>query len=177
MAGLHLEGPLLSRARAGAHREPEIAAARDTLDAVLDDLLAAGGVRLVTLAPEQPGALALIRRLRQAGVAVSIGHSDATFEQAVAAIDAGATLATHLFNAMSPLHHRAPGVVGAALADDRITIMSALWHPTAENAPATNSHPRVFVVVILVFLSSGFSLRAVQPAVAGRSRSRGGCSR
>jgi len=65
MPGLHLEGPLLSPGRAGAHREAEIAAARATLDDVLDDLLATGDVRLVTVAPEQPGALTLIGRLRQ----------------------------------------------------------------------------------------------------------------
>jgi N-acetylglucosamine-6-phosphate deacetylase len=123
MPGLHLEGPLLAPARAGAHRGDAIAAAGATLDDVLDDLLAAGVLRLITIAPERPGALALIRRLTQAGVVVSVGHTDATFEQTVAGIDAGATLATHLWNAMSPLHHRAPGAVGAALADDRVTVM------------------------------------------------------
>jgi N-acetylglucosamine-6-phosphate deacetylase len=123
MPGLHLEGPLLAPVRAGAHRVDAIAAAPATLDDVLDDLLVARAVRLVTLAPERPGALALIARLRQAGVFVSIGHTDATFDQAVAALDAGATLATHLYNAMSPLHHRAPGAVGAVLADDRVTAM------------------------------------------------------
>ena len=137
MPGLHLEGPLLSPARAGAHRVGEIAGAGATIDDVLDDLLGVGAVRVVTLAPERPGALALIHRLRQAGVAVSLGHTDATFEQTVAGIDAGATLVTHLFNAMSPLHHRAPGAVGAALADDRITIMliadGVHVHPAALN--------------------------------------------
>jgi N-acetylglucosamine-6-phosphate deacetylase len=137
MPGLHLEGPLLSPARAGAHRAGEIAGAGATIDDVLDDLLGAGVVRLVTLAPERPGALALIRRLRQAGVAVSLGHTDASFEQTVAGIDAGATLVTHLFNAMSPLHHRAPGAVGAALADDRVTVMLIAdgihVHPAALN--------------------------------------------
>jgi N-acetylglucosamine-6-phosphate deacetylase len=77
----------------------------------------------MTVAPERPGALALVRRLREAGVVVSLGHTDATFEQTVAGIDAGATLATHVWNAMSPLRHREPGAVGAALADDRVTIM------------------------------------------------------
>src|SRR5437762_8327066 len=103
MPGLHLEGPLLAPARAGAHRGDAIAVAAATLDDVLDELLAARVLRLITLAPERPGALALIARLREAGVIVSIGHTDATFEQTVAAIDAGATLATHLYNAMSPL--------------------------------------------------------------------------
>jgi len=178
MPGLHLEGPLLSRARAGAHREPEIAAARDTLDAVLDDLLAAGGVRLMTLAPEQPGALALIRRLRQAGVAVSIGHSDATFEQAVAAIDAGATLATHLFNAMSPLHHRAPGVVGAALADERVTVMliadGVHVHPAALNVALRAKGPERVVLVTDAIAAAGapagrFALAGVEVSSDGKS--------
>ncbi len=178
MPGLHLEGPLLSRARAGAHRESEIAAARDTLDAVLDDLLAAGGVRLVTLAPEQPGALALIRRLRQAGVAVSIGHSDATFEQAVAAIDAGATLATHLFNAMSPLHHRAPGVVGAALADERVTVMliadGVHVHPAALNVALRAKGPERVVLVTDAIAAAGappgrFALAGVEVISDGKS--------
>jgi N-acetylglucosamine-6-phosphate deacetylase len=137
MPGLHLEGPLLSPARAGAHRVGEIAGAGATIDDVLDDLLGVGAVRVVTLAPERPGALALIHRLHKAGVTVSLGHTDATFEQMVAGIDAGATLVTHLFNAMSPLHHRAPGAVGAALADDRITIMliadGVHVHPAALN--------------------------------------------
>jgi N-acetylglucosamine-6-phosphate deacetylase len=137
MPGLHLEGPLLSPARAGAHRVGEIAGAGATIDDVLEDLLGVGAVRVVTLAPERPGALALIHRLRQAGVTVSLGHTDATFEQTVAGIDAGATLVTHLFNAMSPLHHRAPGAVGAALADDRITVMliadGVHVHPAALN--------------------------------------------
>jgi N-acetylglucosamine-6-phosphate deacetylase len=137
MPGLHLEGPLLAPGRAGAHRAPEIAEAGATIDDVLDDLLRASAVRLVTLAPERPGALALIRRLREAGVTVSLGHTDATFEQTVAGIDAGATLVTHLFNAMSPLQHRAPGTVGAALADDRVTVMliadGVHVHPAALN--------------------------------------------
>lgn len=120
--GLHLEGPLLSPARAGVHDARAIAAADATLDEVLDHLLAAGALRLVTLAPERPGALARIRRLVAAGVAVSLGHTDATFDQMIAGIDAGATLVTHLFNAMSGLHHRAPGAVGAALTDDRVAV-------------------------------------------------------
>jgi N-acetylglucosamine-6-phosphate deacetylase len=122
MAGLHLEGPLLSPVRAGAHDSRAIAAADAVLDDVLDELLGAGTLKLVTLAPERPGALDRIRRLVAAGVTVSLGHTDATFEQAEAGIDAGATLVTHLFNAMSGLHHRAPGAVGAALTDDRVAV-------------------------------------------------------
>jgi N-acetylglucosamine-6-phosphate deacetylase len=110
--GAHLEGPFLSRARpgamdAGTFRTPDVG--------VLNALLAAGGVRMMTLAPELPGALELVMMLRAAGVVVSLGHSDATFAQACAAADAGATSVTHLFNAMGAWHHRAPGLAGAAL--------------------------------------------------------------
>ncbi|HEY4393461.1 MAG TPA: N-acetylglucosamine-6-phosphate deacetylase [Polyangia bacterium] len=120
--GLHLEGPLLSPARAGAHDPRAIAAADATLDDVLDELLTTGALRLVTLAPERRGALMLIRRLVESGVTVSLGHTDATFDQMIAGADAGATLATHLYSAMSPFHHRAPGAVGAALTDERLTV-------------------------------------------------------
>jgi N-acetylglucosamine-6-phosphate deacetylase len=151
MAGLHLEGPLLAPGRAGAHRASAIAGAGATLDDVLDELVAAGAVRLITLAPERPGALALIRRLRDAGVTVSLGHTDASFEQAVAGIDAGATLVTHLFNAMTPLRHRAPGAVGAALADDRVTIMliadGVHVHPAALNVALRSKGPERVVLV------------------------------
>ncbi|HEY7371189.1 MAG TPA: N-acetylglucosamine-6-phosphate deacetylase, partial [Polyangia bacterium] len=159
MPGLHLEGPLLAPARAGAHRGDAIAAAAATLDDVLDDLLAARALRLVTLAPERPGALALIARLRDAGVVVSIGHTDATFEQAVAALDAGATLATHLYNAMSPLRHRAPGAVGAALADDRMTVMliadGVHAHPAALNVALRAKGPERVVLVTDAMAAAG----------------------
>jgi N-acetylglucosamine-6-phosphate deacetylase len=122
MPGLHLEGPLLSPARAGAHEAAAIAAADPTLDAVLPELLATRALRLVTLAPERPGALARIAALRRAGVTVALGHTDATFDQAIAGADAGATMFTHLFNAMSPFAHRAPGAVGAALTDERVAV-------------------------------------------------------
>jgi N-acetylglucosamine-6-phosphate deacetylase len=121
-AGLHLEGPLLSASRAGAHDRAAIAAADDTLDDVLDELLASRALRLMTLAPERPGALARLRHLVEAGVVVSLGHTDATYDEMLDGTDAGATLATHLFNAMSPFHHRAPGAVGAALIDERLTV-------------------------------------------------------
>ncbi len=115
--GSHLEGPFLSPTRRGAQNPAHIIAPDR---AVLDRLIAAagGGLRMVTLAPELDGAVALIAPLRRRGVIVAMGHSDATFEQASAAIRAGANHATHLFNAMPPLHHRAPGLVGAALQAD-----------------------------------------------------------
>jgi N-acetylglucosamine-6-phosphate deacetylase len=122
LPGLHLEGPLLSQARAGAHDGQAIAAAEATLDDVLDELLGAGALRLMTLAPERARALDRIRRLVGAGVTVSLGHTDATFEQMQAGIDVGATLVTHLFNAMSGFHHRRPGALGAGLTDDRVAV-------------------------------------------------------
>jgi N-acetylglucosamine-6-phosphate deacetylase len=115
--GLHLEGPLLSPDRAGAHDRAAIEAATPEL---IDKLVARGTVRLVTLAPERPGALDLIRRLRARGITVSLGHTNATAAELRAGIDAGATMVTHLFNAMSPFTHRAPGAAGAALTDERV---------------------------------------------------------
>jgi N-acetylglucosamine-6-phosphate deacetylase len=120
--GLHLEGPLLSPARVGAHDPAAVAAGAATLDAVLDELITSGALRMMTIAPEQPGALALIRRVRDAGVVVSLGHTEATHAQLVAGADAGASFVTHLYNTMRPFTHREPGSVGAALTDDRLTV-------------------------------------------------------
>jgi N-acetylglucosamine-6-phosphate deacetylase len=120
MPGLHLEGPMLAVGRAGAHDRRAIAAAQATLDDALEPLLATGAVRVMTVAPERPGALGLIRRLREAGVTVALGHTDATFEQMIAGIEAGAQMVTHLYSAMRGFHHRDPGAVGAALVDDRV---------------------------------------------------------
>ncbi len=110
--GVHLEGPFLSPRRAGAHEASSLALPRAG-DAGW--ILASGLVRLVTLAPELPGALSLARELAAAGVLVAAGHTDATYEETRAALGAGVRLATHLFNAMPPLHHRQPGAAGALL--------------------------------------------------------------
>jgi len=112
--GSHLEGPFLSERRCGAQNEAHMLAPDAAL---LDRLRAAAGdsLRMVTIAPELPGALALIETLGGAGVIVAMGHSDANYEQALQGIRAGARHATHLFNAMPPLLHRDPGLVGAAL--------------------------------------------------------------
>jgi N-acetylglucosamine-6-phosphate deacetylase len=120
--GLHLEGPLLAPARVGAHDGGAVAAGRETIEAVLGELVQSGALRLVTVAPERPGALALIRRLRDAGVVTSLGHTDATYAELVAGVDAGAAFVTHLYNTMRPFQHREPGSVGAALTDDRLTV-------------------------------------------------------
>ena len=118
--GVHVEGPFISPARAGAHRRDWIV---PPSPGAVAELLAAGqGVlRLVTLAPEADGALAAVAALVAAGVVVSIGHSDATARQVADAAGAGARMVTHLFNAQRGLHHREPGVVGQALTDQRLT--------------------------------------------------------
>ncbi len=113
LLGVHLEGPFLSPRRPGTHRPNWLIPASMAL---ADAWLEQGPVRLVTLAPELPGALELIRRLVARGVAVSMGHTDATWEQAAASAAAGATLGTHLFNAMRRFDHRDPGVAGFLLA-------------------------------------------------------------
>lgn len=118
--GMHVEAAFLAPERRGAHREDLLLA---PLPQHLEPLLAAGGQDLayVTLAPELPGGLDAVRRLVAAGVRVAIGHSDATEDQARAAVDAGASLVTHLYNAQRGLHHRDGGVVGIALSDERLT--------------------------------------------------------
>ncbi|MFI2837887.1 N-acetylglucosamine-6-phosphate deacetylase [Mycolicibacterium sp. PDY-3] len=119
--GIHLEGPWLSELRCGAHepalmRDPD----RDEVARVLD--AGAGCIRMVTLAPERHGALAAIAQLRSAGVVVAVGHTEATYAQTRAAIDAGAGVGTHLFNAMRPIDRREPGPIIALLEDDRVTV-------------------------------------------------------
>ena len=114
LAGLHLEGPWLSPRHAGAH-EPGLLT--QPTPGQVDDLVGAarGQLRMVTLAPELDGGLDAVRRLVTAGVTVALGHTDATYDVARAALDAGATVGTHLFNAMRQLHHREPGPVAALL--------------------------------------------------------------
>ncbi len=115
--GFNLEGPFLAPARHGAHDPALLLAPADMPVGELEPLV--DGLRLLTVAPELPGALELIRWLRSRGAAVSIGHSAATVEEARAGYDAGATSTTHLFNAMSGVDHRAPGLAVTALLDDR----------------------------------------------------------
>lgn len=131
--GVHLEGPFIAPARRGAHNEAWIA---DPTPAAIGLLLdaAPGLLRLVTLAPERPGALAAIGQFSTAGVLVSVGHSDAVAGQVAAAAASGARMVTHLFNAQRPLGHREPGVPGQALADDRLTsgLIVDLHHVAAQ---------------------------------------------
>jgi N-acetylglucosamine-6-phosphate deacetylase len=119
--GLHFEGPFLAPERRGAHPAEELRPADPAL--VADEgWTRDSGVALVTLAPELPRALDVVRPLVAAGVVVSAGHSSASADQATAAVDAGVTAVTHLFNAMAPLHHRDPGLVGVALTDERLSV-------------------------------------------------------
>jgi N-acetylglucosamine-6-phosphate deacetylase len=127
--GAHLEGPFLNPARAGAQPVEHL---RPPDPVLLEEYLAAAGpaLRIMTLAPELPGALDLIERLAELGVVVAMGHSQATYDQAMAAVAAGCRLATHTFNAMAGLHHREPGAVGAVLLSDEIVaeVIADLHH-------------------------------------------------
>jgi N-acetylglucosamine-6-phosphate deacetylase len=118
--GIHLEGPCISMARRGVHPQDYIV--NPSLE-LLDRLhtAAAGYLRLITIAPELPGALEVIREAKSRGVHVSIGHTDGQASDAVAAIEAGATHATHTFNAMRPLDHRKPGVLGKVLESEELS--------------------------------------------------------
>ncbi|GAB19779.1 N-acetylglucosamine-6-phosphate deacetylase [Gordonia effusa NBRC 100432] len=121
IAGIHLEGPWLSDHRCGAHdratlRDPDPREIAEILDA------ASGSVVMATLAPELPGALDAVEQFASANVLVGVGHTDAGYVQVRAAIERGARVATHLFNAMRPLHHREPGPILALLEDSRVTI-------------------------------------------------------
>ena len=136
IVGVHLEGQFLTGSHRGAHNATFL---RDPTDQALDllmDAAAPGTLRLVTLAPELPGALDAVRRFATAGVLVGLGHTDATAAQVSAAADAGARMVTHLFNAQRGLHHREPGVAGAALVDHRLTcgLILDLHHVAAQVA-------------------------------------------
>lgn len=120
IAGIHLEGPFLSHARRGTQpaewiAPPSVPLLRRFLEA------AANCGRILTLAPEVPGALEVIEAARRAGLVVAVGHTDATYEEAHAAFERGAGHAVHVFNAMRPFSHRETGVIGAVLTDPRVT--------------------------------------------------------
>ena len=121
LVGLHLEGPFLCKAKKGAQNEAFL---HDPDPAMLHRLqqAAQGMVKLVTLAAEQPGALEFIRSAQEDGITVSLGHTTADYDTACAAYEAGARQATHLFNAMPPFTHRAPGVVGAAFDHPQVKV-------------------------------------------------------
>ena len=116
--GAHLKGPFLGGAPGAHRREHLVPFDRGWLARVCERW----PVRLVTLAPELPGAPDVVRDLVRSGVTVALGHSTASYDEAMAAVDAGARLVTHCFNGMTPLHHREPGLVGVALSDDRLAV-------------------------------------------------------
>lgn len=121
LMGIHLEGPWLSTLHCGAHA-PEQLRSPDATEVA--ELLAVGSgrIKMVTLAPELPGAIAAMHQILQAGAVVAIGHTDADYDTTKTAIDAGATVATHLSNAMRPLLHRAPGAIAALMEDPRVSV-------------------------------------------------------
>ena len=121
LGGIHLEGPWLATARAGAHDPLQL---RDPTPGEVGRLLraGAGALRMVTLAPDRAGALDAIESITAAGCVAALGHTDAGFDETRAAIAAGARVATHLFNAMAPLRHRDPGPVAALIEDPRVTL-------------------------------------------------------
>jgi N-acetylglucosamine-6-phosphate deacetylase len=119
LVGIHLEGPWLSSAYCGAHDSAQL---RHPDPAEVDELVGNDAVRMVTLAPELEGGIEAVRRIVGLGAVAAIGHTDADRATAAAAIAAGASHATHLFNAMRPLHHRDPGAVLALLEDDAVTV-------------------------------------------------------
>ena len=150
--GLHLEGPFLAPGKRGAHPRPLL---RSPDGAAASGWSRPAGVALVTLAPELDGALDLVRDLVDRGVVVSLGHSAATADQARAAVEAGATWVTHLFNAMAPLHHREPGLAGVALTDERLHVGLV--------ADGVHVHPDV---VRLAWRALGARMTLVTDAVA-----------
>jgi N-acetylglucosamine-6-phosphate deacetylase len=135
VAGIHLEGPWISPHRCGAHDPRRL---RDPGPAEIDRLLTAadGAIAMVTVAPELVGGVDAVRRFTDAGVIAAVGHTDCSHPVAQEAIDAGARVATHLFNAMRPVHHRDPGPIIALLGDPRVTVELI--------ADGTHLHPALY---------------------------------
>lgn len=158
--GIHLEGPYISADKRGAHlpswlRSPDRAETERVL------ALTDGYLRVVTLAPELPGAAEMVSRLIDAGIIVSIGHTDATYEQAQAAIDLGITHATHCFNAMRPLHHRHPGPLAAIAQAEQVRgelIADGVHvHPAAMEALVKLLGPRRVIVITDALSAAGMT--------------------
>jgi N-acetylglucosamine-6-phosphate deacetylase len=157
IAGTHLEGPWIATEYKGAHDPGSL---RDPDPAEVDELirLGRGTIRMVTLAPEYPNGLDAVRRFAGSGAIAAIGHTNATYQQVRAAIDAGATCSTHLFNAMRPVNHREPGPIVALTEDDRVTnelILDGVHvHPAAAAFASRAAAGRV------VFVSDAMSAAA-----------------
>jgi len=119
--GLHLEGPYLSKAKTGAQnkefiKNPDIKEMKEFVRA------SGNNIRRITIAPELPGALELIRHVRKLGITVAIGHTNATYEEAIEGFNSGATICNHFYNGMRGFHHRDPGVIGACLEREDIYV-------------------------------------------------------
>jgi N-acetylglucosamine-6-phosphate deacetylase len=156
--GLHLIGPYLNPAEAGAHNVPYLR--RPSLQelAYLDPAV----VCLFTLAPELPGALPLIHALVEKGIRVGLGHSNASYEQTLAAVEEGASWGSQLFNSMSPLHHRHPGLAGALLADDRLRL--------ALIADGVHLHPAILRLAAAAKGPAGVTLISNAVSAAGMGK-------
>ena len=175
IAGIHLEGPFLSAARCGA-QDPRHMIAPDVAAFERLHAAAAGQLRVITLAPELPRAVALIKAAVRIGVIAAIGHSDATADITSAAVDAGASHATHLFNGMRPLHHREPGPVGALLDRDEVTCEviadGVHLHDTAIRLAARAAGPGRLVLITDAMAAAGmpdgsYRLGSMRVDVAG----------
>ena len=153
--GAHIEGPFLNPSFRGAHLRSNLA--EPTPENV--EVLQAARPRLVTLAPELPGALTAIERLHRAGIVVAAGHTGADFEQGRKAIAAGVRFATHIYNAMPPVHHRRPGIALALLLDPRVT--------TGLIADGEHVHPSVCEQLVRVKGASRIALTTDQTSAAG----------
>ncbi len=158
IVGSHLEGPFLAIGRRGAHA-PEYLSEPDPV--VIARLLDAGGtsIRQVTIAPELPGAIAAVRQFVAAGVVVAVGHTEADEKLNREAFDAGATLVTHIFNAMPGIHHRDPGPIVAGFDDDRVTLELVLdgvhVHPSVAQMTFRAAPHRVALVTDAMAAAGG----------------------
>jgi len=175
LAGVHLEGPWLAAGRCGAHDPRQL---RDPDPAELERLLHAGGgaVRMVTLAPERDGGLDAVRRIAGAGAVAALGHTDASYALTREAIDAGARVGTHLFNAMAPVHHREPGPAVALLEDERVVVElvtdglhvhPALWEHVVRSAGAERVAAVTDAMAAAGMPDGEYHLGAMRVAVAG----------
>jgi len=154
--GAHVEGPFINPDFRGAHDVQRLAEPTPERVAVIE----AARPRMVTLAPELPGALAAIQRLHRAGIVVSAGHTGADFEQGRQAIDAGVRFGTHAYNAMSPVHHRRPGIALALLLDSRVTVGLI--------ADGEHVHPAICEQVVRLKGGSRVALTTDQTGAAGQ---------
>ena len=172
-AGIHLEGPFLSPAQPGAH-DPSLLRSPDP--ASVDRLITAarGTLSMITIAPELPRALDAIGQFTDAGVRVAVGHTDADRDTVAAALDAGASVATHLFNAMPAIHHREPGPVPVLLNDERVSVELIVdgfhLHPEIARMAASVCGPERTVLVTDAMVAAGmpdgeFSLGGLRVSV------------